>query len=272
MNLGKIGVWRRRQDGSHDLAELEALGYTAFWVGSSPSMADARSFLEHSSTLTIATGILNVWQHEPADVAAQHAEVARDFPGRFLLGIGVGHPEAIAEYQSPLAKIRGFFDGLDAAPAPVPKDHRAGAALGPKMLDLVAERSLGAHTYFVPPEHASFARERLGPGPLIAAEVAVVVEPDEDAAREVARAYAARYLAARNYVRNLGRFGFTDSDIADGGSDRLIDAVIPHGSADAIAEAVRAHLDAGADHVCLQPLGPAEKRPADYRALAGALL
>jgi probable F420-dependent oxidoreductase len=272
MELGQIGIWRRRQEGFHDLAALEALGFTAFWVGSSPSLAEARSFLEHSTTLTIATGILNVWQHEPADVAAQHAELVRDFPGRFLLGIGVGHPERTAEYRTPLATMRAFFDSLDAAPQPVPKDERAAAALGPKMLDLVRERSLGAHTYFVPPEHTKVAREQLGPEPLIATEVAVVVETDDDTARAAARDYAALYLGASNYVRNLERLGYTDADVADGGSDRLIDAVIPHGTAEQIAEVVRAHLDAGADHVCLQPVGHGEAPMADYRALAAALL
>jgi probable F420-dependent oxidoreductase len=272
MNLGRIGVWRRWQEGSHDLGELEALGFTAFWVGSSPWLAQAREFLERSSTLTVATGILNVWQHEPADVAAQHAELVREFPDRFLLGIGVGHPEVTAEYASPLAAMSAFFDGLDAAPQPVPRTQRAAAALGPKMLDLVAERSLGAHTYFNTPEHTRFARERVGPDGLVAAEVAVVVESDDATAREAARMYAARYLAARNYVRNLKRFGFTDGDVADGGSDRLIDAVIPHGSAEAIAETVRAHLDAGADHVCVQPVGHGDAPMADYRALAAALL
>ena len=272
MNLGKIGVWRRRQDGSHDLAELEALGFTAFWVGSSPSLAQAREFLEHSSTLTVATGILNVWQHEAADVAAQHAELVRDFPDRLLLGIGVGHPEATAEYQTPLAEMRAFFDGLDAAPHPVPKDQRIAAALGPKMLDLVAERSLGAHPYFVPPEHTRLAREQLGSAALIATEVAVVVETDDAKARAAARAYAKLYLGASNYRRNLKRLGYTDADIDDGGSDRLIDAVVPHGSEEAIAEAVRAHFDAGADHVCVQPVGHGEAPMADYRALAAALI
>jgi probable F420-dependent oxidoreductase len=272
MDLGKIGVWRRRQEGSHDLAELEALGFTAFWVGSSPSLAQAREFLERSSTLTIATGILNVWQHEPGDVAAQHAELVRDFPDRFLLGIGVGHPEATAGYRTPLATMSRFFDGLDAAPQPVPKTQRAAAALGSKMLDLVGARSLGAHTYFVPPEHARLAREQLGPEALVATEVAVVVETDDDAARAAARSYAALYLGASNYRRNLERLGYTDADIDGGGSDRLIDAVIPHGSPEAIAETVRAHLDAGADHVCLQPVGHGEAPLADYRALAAALL
>jgi probable F420-dependent oxidoreductase len=271
MDLGQIGVWRRRTEGADDLAELEALGFTAFWVGFSPSMAHAREFLERSSTLTIATGILNVWQHEPGDVAAQHAELVGDFPDRFLLGIGVGHPEATAEYRAPLATMTAFFDGLDAAPQPVPKDQRIAAALGAKMLDLAAQRSLGAHSYFVPPEHTRLAREQLGPDALIATEVAVVVETDDETARKAARAYADLYLNASNYRRNLRRLGFTHADIDDGGSDRLIDAVIPHGSAEAIAETVRAHLDAGADHVCLQPVGHGHAPLGDYRALAAAL-
>jgi probable F420-dependent oxidoreductase len=271
VDLGRIGIWRRRMEGTDDLGELEALGYTTFWIGSSPSLAQARQFLERSSTLTIATGILNVWQHEPAAVAAQHAELARDFPDRFMLGIGIGHPEATAEYQAPLAKMIGFFDGLDAAPQPVPREERIAAALGPKMLTLAAERSLGAHPYFVPVEHTRFAREQLGPGPLIATEVAVVVDTDDDRARAAARAYAKLYLGASNYVRNLERLGYTEADIGSGGSDRLIDAVVPHGTPEQIAEVVRAHLDAGADHVCLQPVGHGEAPMEDYRALAAAI-
>jgi probable F420-dependent oxidoreductase len=205
-------------------------------------------------------------------VAAEHAELTRAFPGRFLLGIGVGHPEAVDHYAKPLTKLREFFDGLDAAAEPVPRDERLAAALGPKMLDLAADRSLGTHPYFTTPEHTRFARERVGPGALVAPELAVVVEPDDEVARDMARAYAKGYLARRNYTRNLLRFGFTDRDVADGGSDRLIDAVVPHGSAERIAEAVRAHLDAGADHVCLQPLGHGPAPVEDYRALAAALL
>jgi probable F420-dependent oxidoreductase len=272
MALGKIGVWRRHQDGLGGVAEIEALGFGTLWVGGSPSLAQVRPFLERSSAMTVATGILNVWQHEPADVAAQRAELAGDFPGRFLLGIGVGHPEATAEYQSPLAKIGAFFDGLDAAAAPVPADERVAAALGPRMLELAARRSLGTHTYFVTPEHTRFAREQVGPDALIAPELAVVVEPDDETARAAAREYAALYLARTNYTSNLLRFGFTEADVAGGGSDRLIDAVVPHGSAYAIAEAVRAHLDAGADHVALQPLGHGGAPVADYEALAKALL
>jgi probable F420-dependent oxidoreductase len=268
MDLGQIGIWRRRQEGLDDLLELEALGYGAFWVGFSPSLAEAREFLERSSTMTIATGILNVWQHEPADVAAQHADLTRDFPDRFLLGVGVGHPEATAEYQAPMT---AFFDGLDAAPQPVPREERVAAALGPKMLEFAGQRSLGAHTYFVPPEHTRLAREQLGPDALIATEVAVVLETDDDVARDAARAYAEMYLNATNYRRNLRRLGFTDDDIDGGGSDRLIDAVIPHGTPEQIAETVRAHLDAGADHVCVQPVGHGDAPMADYRALAAAL-
>ena len=154
----------------------------------------------------------------------------------------------------------------------MPRDERIAAALGPKMLDLAAERSLGTHPYFTTPEHTRFARERVGPDAIVAPEVAVVVETDPEQARKDARAYAATYLGLTNYTSNLLRFGFTEADIADGGSDRLIDAVIPHGSAEAIAEAVQAHFDAGADHVCLQPLGHGPAPVEDYRALAAVLL
>jgi probable F420-dependent oxidoreductase len=266
MTLGEIGIWRPRRHGVDGVKEIEALGYSAFWLGGSPSTEDARPYLEATNAMTIATGILNIWQHEPAAVAAGHAALEREFLGRFLLGVGIGHPEATSDYTRPLAAMREFIDGLDA----VPKDERIVAALGPKMLDLAGERSLGAHTYFVPPEHTRFARERLGPEKVIAVEVAVVVEPDADTARATAREYAASYLALTNYASNLRRFGYTDDDLAGGGSDRVIDAVIPHGSAEQIAEAVRAHLDAGASHVCLQPLGA--RRAEDYAALARVLI
>jgi probable F420-dependent oxidoreductase len=272
MALGQFGIWSSRSNGTGAVAEIEALGFSALWVGGSPSLADMRPYLEASNSLPIATGILNVWQHRPADVAAQHAELTRDFPGRFLLGIGIGHPEATSDYTRPLKTMREFLDGLDAAPTPVPRDERVIAALGPKMLDLAAERSLGTHPYFVPPEHTRFARERVGPGVLVAPELAVVLETDPEVARQHARAYAKTYLELTNYTKNLLNLGFDESDIANGGSDRLIDTVIPHGSAEQIAEAVHAHLDAGADHVCLQPLGHGPEPLEDYRALAKALL
>jgi probable F420-dependent oxidoreductase len=258
--------------GADVVPEIEALGFGALWLGGSPSPQEARPFLERSSSLTVATGILNVWRHEPADVAARHADLRREFPGRFLLGIGIGHPESTQEYTRPLATMRAFFDGLDAAPEPVPRDERVTAALGPKMLDLAAEQSLGTHPYFTTPEHTRFARERVGRDRLVAPELAVVVEPDPEAGRALARDYAALYLGRTNYVGNLLRFGFTERDIEDGGSDRLIDAVVPHGPAEAIAAAVDAHFEAGADHVCLQPVGHGPLPLDDYRVLAAALL
>ena len=271
-DLGRIGIWIPRTAGTDAVPEIEELGYGALWLGVSPSIEQTRPFLEASSTMTIATGILNVWQHEPADVAAGHAELQRDFGGRFVLGIGIGHPEATQEYTKPLTTMRNYFDGLDAADPPVPRDERLAAALGPKMLDLSAERSLGAHPYFTPVEHTSRARERLGTEPLLAPEVTVVVEPDPETAREKGREFATRYLERSNYRRNLLRLGFDESDLEGGGSDRLIDAVVPHGSAEEVAEAVRAHLDAGADHVCLQPVGHGPAPLDDYRALARVLL
>jgi probable F420-dependent oxidoreductase len=269
MNLGRIGIWRSRRHGTEGLDEMEGLGYSTFWLGGSPSMEDARPYLEATSAMTIATGILNVWQHEPAEVAAGHATLTADFPGRFVLGVGIGHPEATSDYSRPLTTMRKFLDGLD--DGDVPHDERTVAALRPKMLQLAGERSLGAFPYFVPVEHTRFAREWIGADARLATEVAVVVETDAEAARAIAREYAASYLELRNYADNLRDLGYDESELADGGSDRLIDAVIPHGSPEAIAEAVRAHLDAGADHVCLQPLGHGPHAADDYRALAAAL-
>ncbi len=267
MELGRIGVWRSKRHGTSDLDQIEALGYGAFWIGGSPSVEEARPYLEASSSITVATGILNIWEHEPQAVVAAQQRVLADFPDRFLLGIGVGHPEATSDYTRPLKAMREFFDGLD-----LPKEQLVAAALGPKMLDLSAERSLGTHPYFITPDHTRFARERVGEGVLVAPEVAVVVEEDAETARRHAREFAKLYLGLTNYTSNLLKFGFTERDIADGGSDRLIDAVIPHGSAEQIAEAVRAHLEAGADHVCLQVLGHGPQPTRDYEALAKALL
>lgn len=267
MELGRIGIWRSKRHGASDLAQIEALGYGAFWIGGSPSVEEARPYLETSSSMLVATGILNIWQHRPEDVAAAQRRLVADFPDRFLLGIGVGHPEATSDYTRPLKAMREFFDGLD-----LPKEQLVAAALGPKMLDLSAERSLGTHAYFITPDHTRFARERVGEGVLVAPEVAVVVEEDAETARALAREYAQLYLGLTNYTSNLLKFGFTERDIADGGSDRLIDAVIPHGSAEQIAEAIRAHLEVGADHVCLQPLGHGPQPTRDYEALAKALI
>jgi probable F420-dependent oxidoreductase len=270
MDIGTVGIWTGRRHGPGGVAEIEALGFGALWIGGSPSVEQMREFLAAGTTIPVASSILNVWQHDPAEVAREYAEAEQDFPGRFLLGIGIGHPEATSDYRRPLKTMREFFDGLEAGG--VPKDRMCAAALGPKMLELSAERSWGANPYFIDVQHTRFARETMGEGPLLAPEVAVVLETDDAAAREIAREYAATYLKMSNYTNNLLRFGYTEADLADGGSDRLIDAVIPHGSAQAIAEVVRAHLDAGADHVCLQPLGHGGVPQADYEALADALL
>ena len=272
MDIGRFGIWRVHRHGTGDLQELESLGVTALWLGGSPGIAEARRFLEASSSLLVATGILNVWRHEPAAVAAGHAELAGEFPGRFLLGIGIGHPEATSEYTKPLTTMRAYFDGRDAADPPVPREQRIAAALGPRMLDLAAERSLGTHPYFTPVAHTRSARERVGPDAIVAPEVTCVVEDDPETARRLAREWAAGYLGTRNYRSNLLRLGFTERDLDDGGSDRLIDATIPHGSAERIAERVREHVEAGADHVCLQPAGHGPIPLDDYRALAAALL
>src|SRR4051794_30112432 len=276
IDIGKIGVWTSYRpfgaDRAAEAAKLaEELGYTAWWLGSSPHVPDVRPILAGTSSLVAATGILNVWNNEPADTAAADAELRAEFPGRFLLGIGIGHPEATSDYRRPLTAMRTFLDGLDASPTPPPVDERCLAALGPKMLDLAAERTVGTHTYFVPVEHTRLARERLGSGRLVAPEMACVVDTDPVRGKAVAREYAKLYLGLSNYTRNLIKLGFTEGDVEDGGSDRLIDAVIPQGSAERIAEVVRAHLDAGADHVCLQPLGEEGIPRRSWTPLAEAL-
>jgi probable F420-dependent oxidoreductase len=235
-------------------------------------VSDVRPVLEATSTLVAATGIVNVWANAPAETAAATAAVRSDFPARFMLGIGIGHRESTTEYREPLATMRAFLDGLDASEAPPPPEERCLAALGPKMLELASKRAAGTHTYFVPVEHTRAARELLGPGKLVAPELACVVDADPVYARGVARGFAKRHLGLRNYVRNLLRFGFTDDDLADGGSDRLIDALVPHGSAAEITEIVHAHLDAGADHVCLQPLGDDGIPRKAWTALAKVLI
>jgi len=277
MQLGRIGIWtsfrafgRERAGEAAKLAEQ--LGYAAWWLGGSPHVPEIRPILEATSTLVAATGILNVWINDPGETAAADAAVREEFPGRFMLGIGIGHPEATSDYRRPLTTMRAFVDGLDASPTPPPADGRCLAALGPKMLDLAGERTAGAHTYFVPVEHTRVARERLGPRKLLAPELACVVDTDAARAKAVARDYAKLYLGLRNYTQNLLDFGFTEDDVADGGSDQLIDAVIPHGSAEQIAEVVHAHLEAGADHVCVQPLGEEGIPRRSWTALADVLI
>jgi probable F420-dependent oxidoreductase len=271
--LGHFGVWTSyRSLGEENAAEaarlVESLGFGTLWVGGSPQLPSVRPLLAATERLIVATGIVNVWQVDSATLAAQHADLAAEFPGRLLVGIGVGHPEVTNEYASPIDTMGAYLDALDAAPSPLPRDERAMAALGDRMLDLSRDRSRGAHTYFVPVEHTSAARSRLGPGPLLAPELACVVGADGGRAST----YAEFYLARSNYVRNLRRFGFDEDDVAVGGSERLLDALVPQGSAEHIAARARAHLDAGADHVCLQPVGVSGIPREEWSALASALL
>jgi probable F420-dependent oxidoreductase len=260
MELGKLGIWTtyRRIGESHaeEAAALaEELGYTAFWLGGSPRLPSVRPLLAASDRLVIATSIVNIWAYDPVALAAEYAVLERDFPGRLLVGIGTGHPEATSDYTRPLTAMRAFLDGLDGAETPLPPERRCIAALAPKMLELSAERSLGTIPYFVPVEHTSACRAQLGPGPLVAPEIAMVVESDARQARAVAREFASVYLGLANYTSNLLRFGFGEDDIAGGGSDRLIDAIVPHGTPAELGGVVQEHFAAGADHVVLQAVG-----------------
>jgi probable F420-dependent oxidoreductase len=280
MELSKFGLWIGRSVAQEQYGEAarlaEELGYGVLWVGGSPRLPKLRLMLEASERIVIASGIVNVWAYDPAELADEFAAIDADFPGRLLLGIGIGHPESTQEYEKPLTKTKGFLDGIAASAHPVRRDRMALAALGPKMLDLSFERTLGTHPYFTTPAHTAFARERLGSGALVAPEQAVVIDHgDADAAYEIARGYSGMYLGLSNYTNNLKRFGYSDDDIADGGTRALIDDVVPQGSPARVAAGVQAHLDAGADHVCVQTLQPSGSTgvPADdWRALAAELI
>ncbi len=276
MDLGRFGIWTSaraigEQNTAQAAALAEELGFGAFWLGGSPRLPSVRPLLSATERITVATGIVNVWQYEPAELAAEYAELAAEFEDRLLVGIGIGHPEATSDYKRPLGTMRSFLDGLDAAPSPLRAERRCLAALRPRMLELAAARSRGAHPYFVPVAHTRFARERLGPDALLAPELACVVDRDPVSARESARGYAKLYLGLGNYTGNLLALGFAEDDLTGGGSDRLIDAVIPHGSAERVAAAAQEHLSAGADHVCVQPVGLTGIPRNEWTALAGAL-
>jgi probable F420-dependent oxidoreductase len=274
MDLGRYGIWQRAGQLDPELARaIESLGFGTIWIGGSPpgDLALAESLLDATDHLVVATGIVNMWATPATEVAESYHRVAAAHPGRFLLGVGIGHPEATREYRSPFDTIVDYLDVLDAEGVPV--EDRALAALGPKVLALAAERSAGAHPYLTTPEHTRGAREILGDGPLLAPEQKVVVGTDPDAARTLGRPAVDRpYLHLRNYTSNLKRLGWTDADLADGGSDALIDALVVHGDAAVVAAGLTAHLDAGADHVCLQLLtAPGADPLPDLRALAAAL-
>jgi probable F420-dependent oxidoreductase len=282
--LGRIGVWsgelRFGDPGERRAAaaELDALGYGALWIPGGIGgelFKDMNLLLEAAPRAGVASGILNIWRHEPAEAGAWWKSLSAADQARTMLGVGVSHGPLIgAEYAKPLAKMTQFLDGLDAAGFPV--EARCIAALGPKMLDLSRERSAGSHPYLAPVEHTAYARERLGPAGLLAPELGVVLESDPAKARDIARQALASYQGLPNYVNNWRRFGFSETEAAEA-SDRLIDVLFAWGEPEHIAERVAAHLDAGADHVCLQvirgALGAHRDLPlVEWRRLAAALL
>ena len=274
--LGKFGVWTMyRTIGEENAGEAarlaERLGFGTVWLGGSPTVAQLRPLLEATEHLVVATAVTNIWQGEPEWVADEFAAINADFPQRALLGVGIGHAEVNHRAGPPLSLMSEYLDGLDRAPSPVAAEQRFLAALGPKMLALSAARTRGAHPLLVPAEHTHAARERLGPGPMLAPELACVLNTDAAAARIRARAYAASYLGLRNYASNLTRLGFDQSELDDGGSDQLIDELVPHGTADQVAAATHRHLDAGADHICLQPLTEPGIPRSEWSALSAAL-
>lgn len=258
IELGRIGVWRgMRDDPTPELVvTIEKLGYGAFWLGGSPGgdLTLVEQMLDATDRIVVATGIVNMWATDAFTAARAYHRITAKHPDRFLLGVGIGHPEATKEYRKPYDTIIEYLDQLDAAEVPI--EGRALAALGPKVLKVSAERTAGAHPYLTTPEHTRQAREILGPNKLLAPEQKLVLETDAAKARAIARPKVEfPYLHAINYINNLHRLGWSDEELANGGSDRLIDALAPHGDAEAIAAGVTAHLDAGADHVCVQILG-----------------
>jgi probable F420-dependent oxidoreductase len=254
--LGKFGVWLATRTVAPGLAaKIEELGYGAAWVGGSPDaeLAWVEPALAQTSSLQLATGIVNIWSSPAASVAESYQRIETAYPGRFLLGIGVGHREHTEEYVKPYDAMVGYLDELDAAL--VPTSRRVLAALGPRVLQLSAERSAGAHPYLTTPEHTAGARELLGNTVFLAPEHKVVLTTDVEDARAAGRELIDFYLGLSNYVNNWLRLGFTDDDVRRPGSDRLIDAIVAYGTPDAIARRLHEHLEAGADHVAIQVLG-----------------
>jgi probable F420-dependent oxidoreductase len=290
VHIGRVGIWAFLDTApaaqvADVAAELDELGFGAIWVpetlGRDPFVLCSQ-LLVASSRISAATGIANIHARGPIAMSSGAKTLAEAFPGRFLLGLGVSHAPMVEgvhqkPYTRPVATMRAFLDAMDAAvytaPPPDPPPSRVLAALGPRMLALAAERADGAHPYFVPPEHTAVARAALGAGPLLAPEQAVVLETDGTVARDVARAFARGYLRLPNYANNLLRLGYSQDELDDG-ADRVIDAVVAWGDVEAIVARVRAHHDAGADHVCVQVL-PRERGDlpfAAWRELAPALL
>lgn len=269
-NLGRFGTFGRGVTAAQ-AKEIEALGYGAVWVGGSPpaELEWVEPLLEATSTLQVATGIVNIWTAEAGPVADSFHRIDRAYPGRFLLGIGVGHPEAQAVYAKPYQALQQYLDKLDEYG--VPQHRRVVAALGPRVLELSAQRAAGAHPYLTTPEHTAQARELIGPQAFLAPEHKVVLTTDAEQARAVGRAALDIYLNLANYLNNWRRLGFGDADLAQPGSDKLVDAVVAHGTTDQIAARLRQHLEAGADHVPVQVLTSPDKLVPALAELAGPL-
>jgi probable F420-dependent oxidoreductase len=272
--LGRFGVWLPTRSITPELAKkIESLGYGAVWIGSSPDadLAWVEPALAQTTSLQLATGIVNIWSAPAPAVAESYARIESAYPGRFLLGIGVGHPEHTQEYVKPYDALVGYLDELDAAM--VPTSRRVLAALGPRVLRLAAQRSAGAHPYLTTPEHTAKARELVGNSVFLAPEHKVVLTTDADEARAIGRETADFYLGLSNYVNNWLRLGFTQDDVSKPGSDRLMDAVVAYGTPAAIAQRLNEHVAAGADHVAIHVLGGWKEEtllPA-LRELAGPL-
>jgi probable F420-dependent oxidoreductase len=290
--LGRVGIWSfalqrlAAADAGAARRELERLGYPTVWMpeslGSKEVFAHAALLLAGSERAIVAPGIASIYARDPMAMAGGAKALAEAYPGRFVLGIGVSHAPSVqsrgGSYGKPVETMTAYLDAMDAAayagPEPSEPVPLVLAALGPKMLELAAARADGAHPYFVPVEHTPFARNALGPEPCLVVEQTAVLSTDPGEARRIGRAFARHYLALPNYANNLRRLGWSDEDIANDGSDRLIDAVIAWGDVDAIVARVRAHLDGGADHVCLQLRAESSADPslAGYAELAAALL
>ncbi|MGV0635122.1 LLM class F420-dependent oxidoreductase [Mycolicibacillus trivialis] len=253
--LGRYGVWTFGRVTPDEAVEIERLGYGALWVGGSPAadLEFVEPILAATETLQVATGIVNIWTAPAAEVAASFQRIEAAHPSRFLLGIGAGHREHTEEYTSPVQALEDYLEALDVAG--VPTSRRVVAALGPRVLELAAQHSAGAHPYLTIPEHTGGARELIGNTVFLAPEHKVVLTTDAEAARGVGRKALDLYLGLSNYVKNWHRMGFGSADVSKPGSDRFVDAMVAHGTAAQIAARLEEHLDAGADHVAIQVLG-----------------
>jgi probable F420-dependent oxidoreductase len=291
MNLGRMGLWTFQLDmqpmsrAREAVAEIESLGYKTVWVpeavGREP-FANSALLLSATESLIIGTGIASMHARTAMTMQAGWKTLTEAFPDRFLLGIGTSHQPMVEgvhghSYEKPYSTMVAYLDAMDRgmyfASPPVAQPQRVLAALGPKMLKLAAERGLGAHPYFVPVEHSALARETMGAGALLAPEQMAVFETDPDKARAIARGAMSTYLGLPNYTNNLRRLGWGDDDLLNGGSDKLVDAIVVWGSLETIVARVQAHLDAGADHVCVQvlPSDGVGLPMAEWRELASAL-